>query len=114
MHKYKEVDLMSLQDLKSRFSWFKEQVRTVWSKLRDQRPAVLDNLTEGIVGFLTSPLGEVEYALLKRVSGIIGTAVAVYLTFIAGMTNALVVIGLCLIFSFGLYKISGLAQTMTS
>ena len=105
---------MSLQDLKSRFSWFKEQVRAVWSQLREQCPEVLisDSLTEGIVDFLTSPLGELEYALLKRVSGIVGTAVAVYLTCIAGVTNALVVIGLCLMFSFGLYKISGPAQTL--
>lgn len=103
---------MFMQDLKSNFLWFKKIVRAVWAQLRVQRSKVLDNLTENVVGFLTSPLSEVEYALLKRVSGIVGTAVAVYLTFIAGMTNALVVIGLCLIFSLGLYKVSGQAQTM--
>jgi hypothetical protein len=52
-----------------------------------------------VAGFFTNPLSETEYALLKRVSAIVGTAVAVYLTIAAGISTALVVRTLCLFFS---------------
>jgi hypothetical protein len=60
-------------------------------------------------GFFTGPLSDTEYALLKRVSRIVGTAVAVCLTVAAGLTTALVVLGLYLILSIGLYQLAGLA-----
>ncbi len=39
-------------------------------------------------------------------SGIVGTAVAVYVTLMAGVKTAGVVFGLCVLFSFGLYQIT--------
>jgi hypothetical protein len=64
-----------------------------------------------IGGFFTIPLSHTDYALLKRVSGIMGTAVVVYLTVAAGMSTALVVLGLCLLLSLGLYKVNGPPQS---
>ncbi len=59
-----------------------------------------------IGGFLTAPLSETEYAFLKRVSGVVGTVMAVYLTVATGLVTALVILGLCLFLSIGLYKLS--------
>ncbi len=61
------------------FSWFKEKVRNSWSRVQEEAPVIQNKVREGIWGFLTGPLSETEYALLKRVSGIVGTAVAVVL-----------------------------------
>ena len=99
-----------VQYLGDTFSRLKEKVKAAWSRLREQDPEILDRLKETVAGFLTSPLSDTEYALLKRVSGIVGTAVAVYLTLAAGLNMALVVLGLCLFFSVGLHKITGQAQ----
>ncbi len=88
-------------------SWFQEKVRDAWARVQEQVPVIQDQVREGIWGFLTGPLSETEYALLKRVSGIVGTAVAVYVTLMAGVKTAGVVFGLCVLFSFGLYKITG-------
>jgi hypothetical protein len=81
---------------------------TTWSRLQEQGPEMAEKVVTKIGGFFTSPLGETEYALLKRVSGIMGTAAAVYLIYMAGIQNALVLFGLCLILAFGLYKLNGL------
>jgi hypothetical protein len=89
------------------FSRLKEKVMAAWSRLQEQDPVILDRLKETVAGFLTSPLSDTEYALLKRVSGIVGTAVAVYLTLAAGLNMALVVLGLCLCFSVDLHKVTG-------
>jgi hypothetical protein len=64
----------------------------------------------GVGGFLASPLTDAEYALLKRVSGIMGTAVAVYITLIAGLKTAVVVLGLCVVLSLALQKLTLLGQ----
>jgi len=96
-----------VQYLRDMFSRLKEKVTAAWSRLRKQDPVILDRLKETVAGFLTSPLSDTEYALLKRVSGIVGTAVAVYLTLAAGLNMALVVLGLCLFFSVGLHKVTG-------
>ena len=58
------------------------KVMVAWSRLRGRNPRS-GRLKELVAGFLTSPLNDTEYALLKRVSGIVGTAVAVYLTLAA-------------------------------
>jgi hypothetical protein len=99
-----------VQYLEDAFFRIMEKVKAAWSRLREQDPEILDRLKETITGFLISPLSDTEYALLKRVSGIVGTAVAVYLTIAAGLNMALVVLGLCLFFSVGLYKVTGLVQ----
>ena len=90
--------------LRDLFSLLKEKVMVAWSRLREQDSVTFHRLKQTIAGFLTSPLSDTEYALLKRVSGIVGTAVAVYLTLAAGLNMALVVLGLCLFFSVGLHK----------
>jgi hypothetical protein len=92
--------------LKDMVSRLKEKVMAAWSRLRDQDPVTLNGLKQTVAGFLASPLSDTEYALLKRVSGIVGTAVAVYLTLAAGLNMALVVLGLCLCFSVGLHKVT--------
>ena len=92
--------------MNSLLSWLQEKIRAAWSWLKDQSP-VLDQVRKNISGFLTSPLSDEEYALLKRVSAIVGTAVAVYLVFVAGTITIFVVIGRCCIFSFALHKITG-------
>jgi hypothetical protein len=99
-----------VQYLRAMFSRLKEKVKVAWSRLRGQDLVILDRLKETAAGFLTSPLSDTEYALLKRVSGIMGTAVAVYLVLAAGLNMALVVIGLCLCFSIGLHKVTGQVQ----
>jgi hypothetical protein len=93
-----------LEDASTRI---KEKVMAAWSRLREQDPEILDRLKQTVSGFLTSPLSDTEYALFKRVSGIVGTAVAVYLTLAAGLNMALMVLGLCLFFSVGLHKVTG-------
>jgi hypothetical protein len=99
-----------VQYLQSALTRIKEKVKAVWSRLREQDHEILDRVEKTVTGFLTSPLSDTEYALLKRVSGIVGTAMAVYLTIAAGMNMALMVIGLCLFFSVGLHKVSGQVQ----
>jgi hypothetical protein len=102
--------LKILQYLKDAFTRIREKVKVAWSRLRKQDPVTLDRLKETVNDFLTSPLSDTEYALLKRVSGIVGTAVAVYLTLAAGLNMALVVLGLCLCFSVGLHKVTVLVR----
>ena len=82
------------------------QMKGLISWLKEKLQSVLARPVEQVAEFMTSPLTDTEYALLKRVSGIVGTAVAVYLTIAAGISTALVVIGLCLLLSIGLYKVS--------
>ncbi len=93
--------------LNDAFSWIMEKIPAVWSRWRQEAPEIKPKAM-ALVGFLTTPLGETEYALLKRVSGIVSTAVAAYLTIAAGLTATLVILGLCLLLSIGLYKVSGL------
>jgi hypothetical protein len=93
--------------LEAMFSRLRKKIKVTWSRLREQDSVIMDMLKETVAGFLTSPLSDTEYALLKRVSGIVGTAVAVYLTLAAGLNMALMVLGLCLCFSIGLHKITG-------
>ena len=76
-----------VQYLEDVFSWIKEKIKAAWSRLREQGPEIMHRLRAKVAGFLTSPLSDTEYALLKRVSGIVGTAVAVYLTVAAGLTG---------------------------
>jgi hypothetical protein len=93
--------------LKSLFSSLKEKAQSAWSRWREQ--ALLHSLEKGkmgVGGFLTSPLTDAEYALLKRVSGIMGTAVAVYITLMAGLKTALIVLGLCVVLSLALQQLA--------
>jgi uncharacterized membrane protein YkgB len=71
---------------------------------------ILEKGKMGVGGFLTSPLTDAECALLKWVSGIMGTEVAVYITLMAGLKTAVVVLGLCVALSLALQKLSFLAQ----
>jgi hypothetical protein len=84
-------------------------IETAWSRLQEQGPEMAEKVVTKIGWFFTSPLSESEYGLLKRVSGILGIAAAVYLIYTAGVQNALVLFGLCLMLAFALYKINGLA-----
>jgi hypothetical protein len=90
--------------VKSGFSCLKEKLCAAWERWRALASETQTKIKEDLGGFLTSPLSEAEYALLKRVSGIVGTAVTVYLIFSAGPGTALAVCGLCLCLLFGLYK----------
>ena len=95
-----------VQYLQDALSWIKEKIQAVWSRWREEGPEI-SHAVMAKAGFLTGPLSETEYALLKRVSGIMGTAVAVYLTIAAGLSTTLVIIGLCLLLTIGLYRVSG-------
>jgi hypothetical protein len=95
------------QYLQDAFSWIKEMTQEAWSRWREEGPEIRHTAGAKVAGFLTSPLSATEYALLKRVSGIVGTAMAVYLTVAAGLVTALVVLGLGLILAIGLYQVSG-------
>jgi hypothetical protein len=86
------------------------KIQAAWSRLEEQGSELQDKVLDTVGGFLTSPLTETEYAVLKRVSGIMGTAVAVYITLMAGFGTALIVFGLCLVLMFGLYKIAARNQ----
>ena len=98
-----------VQYLQDAFTWMKSKIQAAWSPSRWQGegPEIGHTAMTKVAGFLTSPLSETEYALLKRVSGIVGTAVAVYLTIAAGLVTALVVLGLCLILWVALYQVTG-------
>ena len=96
-----------VQYLQDAFTWMKSKIQAAWSRCQDEGPEIGHTAAAKVAGFLTSPLGAAEYALLKRVSGIVGTAVAVYLTIAAGLVTALVVLGLCLILSVALYQVTG-------
>jgi hypothetical protein len=95
-----------IEHLKAVRYWVTDKVRAACSRLRGQSIKTQDKALATVGGFLTSPLNETEYALLKRVSGIMGTAVAVYITLMAGIATAMVVFGLCLLLSYGLYQVS--------
>ena len=66
-----------VQYLQDALSWIKEKIQAVWSRWREEGPEI-SHAVMAKAGFLTGPLSETEYALLKRVSGIMGTAVAQY------------------------------------
>ncbi len=87
-------------------SWFQEKVRNACAWAQEEAPEVQRQVRKGISGFLTGPLSETEYALLKRVSGIVGTTVAAYVTLMAGAKTAGLVFGLCVIFAFALHRIT--------
>jgi hypothetical protein len=99
-----------IQYLEAAFTRIKEKVNPASSRLRKEDTETLHRLKETVTGFLTSPLSDIEYALMKRVSGIVGTAVAVYLTLAASLNMALVVLALCLCFAVGLHKITDRVQ----
>ena len=56
---------------------------------------------------LHQPLGKAEYALLKRVSAIVGTALALYLVVTSGFVQVLMVTGLCLGLAWLLHRFFG-------
>ena len=85
------------------------QMKDLISRLKEKLRSVLARPVEQVAEFMTSPLTDTEYALLKRVSGIVGTALAVYLIMAAGLGTALVVLALCLFLSVGLYKVAAAA-----
>jgi hypothetical protein len=101
--------VMIIDRLKALGRWIEEKIQAVWPRL-EQKPQVQDNLLPTVEKFLTSPLTDTEYALMKRVSVIAGMAVVVYLVANAGMGDALVVIELSLLLGFGLYKFSHQGQ----
>jgi hypothetical protein len=92
--------------LKALGCWVTDKIRAAWSLLGELGIETQDKAMAKVVGFLTSPLSETEYALLKRVSGIMGTAVAVYITLMAGIATALVVFALCLVLLYDLNKVA--------
>jgi hypothetical protein len=103
----KEAIGMTIIDrLKTWVSYATAKIQAAWSRWEEQGTELQGKVLDTVGGFLTSPLTETEYAVLKRVSGIMGTAVAVYITLMAGFGTALVVFGLCLVLMFGLYKIA--------
>ncbi len=95
------------QYLQEAFSWIRAKIQAVCSRWRMESPEISHTAMTQVGAFLTAPLSDVEYALLKRVSGIVGLAVVVYVTVAAGLITALVVLGLCLLLSVGLYQVSG-------
>jgi hypothetical protein len=99
-----------IEHLKAFGYWVMDKIRAAWLRLREQGIEARDNSLGTLGSFLTSPLSETEYALLKRVSGIMGTALAVYITLMAGIATALVVFGICLFLLYGLYKVAAQNQ----
>ena len=102
---------MTIMDrLKAFGRWIEEKIQAAWSRLAELESQVQDNSLPTVGEFLTSPLTETGYALMKRVSVIVGMAVAVYLVANAGMGAILVVIELSLLLGLGLYKVAHQAQ----
>jgi hypothetical protein len=113
MQNVKEVNSMNLTEyLNAAYSWLQEKFQSVKSWLEDKAGEARHEVLAGAAEFLTNPMTVAEYALLKRVSGIVGTAVAVYITLTAGLKTAVMVFGLCAMFSYVLYRFSrsGLEQ----
>jgi hypothetical protein len=104
----KEVKVMKLIEwLRRSFIRIVDCIEAAWFKLLDQGPEMAEKAMATIGRFFTSPLSETEYALLKRVSGIMGTAVALYLTLLAGIKTTMIVLGLAIVLGLVLYKING-------
>ena len=91
---------MILQYLRSIHSWLKEKSEVALAWLKQNGPVAQDNAKQ----FLTSPLSEAEYALLKRISAIVGTALALYLVATSGLLTAIMVPGLCIGLALMLHK----------
>jgi hypothetical protein len=92
--------------LKALSYWMTDKIRAAWSRFWEMGIETQDKALVKVIGFLTSPLSETEYALLKRVSGIMGTALAMYIILMAGIATALVVFGLCLVLAYALNQVS--------
>lgn len=97
---------MTMQNFKDYIAKIREQVKAVWSRLVEQCRPVCEKIQTQACRYLTTPLSEDEYAMLKRVSAIIGTAVALYLIATSGLKTVLVVTGLCLVLAVVLQKIT--------
>ena len=91
---------MIIQFLKSIHSWLREKAAAALAWLKQHGPVAQDNAKQ----FLTSPLSEAEYALLKRISAIVGTALALYLVATSGLLTAIMVPGLCIGLALMLHK----------
>ncbi len=88
--------------LKSIYNWLKAKAQDMRALLRQQVPAAYEKAQgfrrgaqEQVKWFCTSPLGKAEYAMLKRVSAIVGTALALYLVVTSGFMQVIMVTGLC-------------------
>ena len=102
------------QYLKSIYGWLQEKAKNTWNWLRQQVPMLCEKgqdyqrvVQEQVQWFCTSPLSRAEYALLKRVSAIVGTALALYLVVTAGLLKILMVAVLCLGLALLLHRFFG-------
>jgi hypothetical protein len=112
LNQCKEVEIMMIrQYLRETFSRLVDAIQAAWSRVQAQGPEMADKVASTVGRFFTSPLTDTEYALLKRVSGIMGTAAAVYIIYMAGIQNAVVIFGLCVMLALALYQVNGWALT---
>ncbi len=82
-------------------------LKTIFSCWQEKLQAVLGKSQETAVTLLTSPLGEVEYAVLKRVSGLVGTTLAVFLILCSDLFTSVMLIGIGIVLACLLAKVSG-------
>ncbi len=102
------------QYLKSMYFWLKEKANDVRAWLSQKVPVAYEKSQEARLGaqekvewFCTSPLGKAEYALLKRMSAIVGTALTLYLVVTSGFLQILMVAGLCISLAWLLHQFFG-------
>ncbi len=105
---------MITQYLKSIFNWLRAKAQGIRDWLDQQIPVVYERgqefrrgAQEQMEWFCTSPLGKAEYALLKRVSGIVGTALALYLVVTSSLLQILMVTALCISLAWLLHRFFG-------
>jgi hypothetical protein len=82
-------------------------LEAVWSGVQDQGLRLADKVKATVEQFLFSPLSDIEYAVLKRVSGVIGTSAAIYVTVLAGFKTTIMVLGFSGLFAWALHQIHG-------
>jgi hypothetical protein len=113
--------MMINQYLKAIYGWLQEKAQNIRAWLNQQVPVAYEKsqefrrgAQEQVQWFCTSPLCKAEYALLKRVSAIVGTALALYLVVTSGVVQVLMVAALCLGLSWLLHRFFGDASTEAS
>ncbi len=105
---------MIINRLKTLLSWIKEKALAAWTWTQEHAPVARDKAQATTIAFLTEPLSESEYALLRRISAIVGTSAALYLIAVSGVASSLIVIGICIAFALAVYKITGIGRLQRS
>jgi hypothetical protein len=109
-----EKEVIEMITLKSIIGWLQAKAQDIRAWIDRKVPVAYEKgqelrrgAQEQVQWFCTSPLSGAEYALLRRGSAIVGTAVALYLVVTAGLLKILMVAVLSLCFAWLLHRFFG-------